>query len=148
MRNHEEIYLAHAFHGLSMSVEDIHSYFPEAASAGLWFIKSFGDAKNSHLLKFHWRFQADRQLKGQFVEASNPASASFVYCRSAFSLNATIYHELRGFALRAGTSPSGRWTLSKNCYPALFERSSVAPLRKKKAAGVRARWNTRVTCLR
>lgn len=99
-RNHEEILCARS-HGLPMSVEDIHrhSYFPEAASAGLRFIKSFGDAKNSHLLKFHRRFQAGQQLKGQFVEASNPAPTSFVYRRSAFSLNTTIYHELRGFAL-------------------------------------------------
>lgn len=84
-----------------------HSYFPEAASAGLRFIKSSGDAKNSHLLKFHWRFQAGRQLKGQFAEAGNPCTA-FVYRRSAFSLNTTIYRELRGFALRAETNFSVR----------------------------------------
>jgi len=144
MRNHEKIYLyfAHASHGLSICPLKIYTdilTFRKQRRQALRFIKSFGDAKNFHLLKFHWRFQAGRQLKGQFVEASNPAPASFVYRRSAFSLNTTIYHELRGFALHAGTSPSGRWTLSKNCYPALFERSSVAPLRKKKAAGVRAR---------
>lgn len=74
VRNHEEVLCARS-HGLSMSLEDIYrnSYFPEAASAGLRFIKSSGDAKNSHLLKFHWRFQAGRHLKGQFVEAGNPA---------------------------------------------------------------------------
>lgn len=95
-----------------------HSYFPEAASAGLRFIKSSGDAKNSHLLKFHWRFQAGRQLKGQFAEAGEFPS---LYSVRLLSLGFFFKYDYLPRASRFRATRGNqflrpiRWTLSKNC---------------------------------